>query len=334
MSNQNMQFHEPGQEQEPYAPRPVNAAPREEQPWQEQPPFPREDEMEAGGSMGYAGEKIGVGPNAHRQRQRRRRAWPWIALVVLLLIILGSGSSSFLARFGVGSSAQEARVFAFGNGITPNVVITNDVGSISVHSGSGNQVSVSATKQSNGFLGNPNDVQVKYAQTADGISVAVANNSNFFNSESVNFDVTVPNNANLTLKTDTGSIDVNSVNGVLSLTSDTGSISATADSLTGSSTFQSDTGSVTFNGEIAQDQGQQYLFRTNTGAVNVTLPSSSQFHLNASTSTGSCDTSFPGVPIQHPDVTGCHMNADVGSSPAPTVTLQTDTGSVDLIQGP
>src|SRR5215467_10178123 len=97
------------------------------------------------------------------------------------------------------------------------------------------------------------------------------------------------------------------------------------------SILKTDTGSVTFEGTI--DPKGLYQFETNTGSVDVTLPGNSSFHLDASTDTGSINSDFPGVNVQHSNFTGGNVNSDVGSSPGATVTLKTDTGSISLHQG-
>ena len=76
-----------------------------------------------------------------------------------------------------------------------------------------------------------------------------------------------------------------------------------------------------------------YRFETNTGSINVTLARESAFHLNASTNMGSINTNFPGVIVQHPQAMGANAYGDVGRDPQSTVSLRTNTGSINLYQG-
>ena len=85
---------------------------------------------------------------------------------------------------------------------------------------------------------------------------------------------------------------------------------------------------MTFNGAI--DRSGTYRFETNTGSVNVTLPSESAFHVDASTDTGSINTTFSQVTVQHHQAVGADAHGDVGSSPMASVTLRTNTGSINL----
>jgi len=156
------------------------------------------------------------------------------------------------------------------------------------------------------------------------------NGPRFIGLSVVTFDITVPNAIDLSLKSNTGSIDVNGVTGQMSLQSNTGSITAEQDTLTSSSTLSTDTGSVTFNGFIGQSGA--YNFSTNTGSVNVTLPPDATFHLDAKTDTGSFNSDFA-VPGADKQGLGSEVHGDVGNSPNTNLTLTTNTGSIHLHQG-
>lgn len=278
------------------------------------------------------------GPQYPPYAPHRRSPWPWIILaIVLLIMLLGGGIFSLFSNFGggfvgFGNTTTETKYFTVST--NPTLLVNNDTGSIHVRAGgSVNQVTIQTTKHAN-FGGNLNDVNVSYTQNTEGNTINVdvnrVNGSSFFNSASVDFDITVPSAATLQLKTNTGSIDVTGVSGQMMLTSNTGSIQANDGTVSGTTELVTNTGSVTFNGSI--DRSGSYRFETNTGSVNVTLPSDSAFHLTASTDTGSINTNFPGVTVQHHRVVGADASGDVGSSPQATVSLRTNTGSINLYQ--
>ncbi len=62
----------------------------------------------------------------------------------------------------------------------------------------------------------------------------------------------------------------------------------------------------------------------------MTLPSDSVFHVDASTDTGSINTNFPGVTVQHHQFVGADAHGDVGSSPQTMISMRTNTGSINL----
>jgi hypothetical protein len=267
---------------------------------------------------------------------RRRRNWPWVMLIVVLLLVFMTGGALFLvSSLGYTSGSTSTTTQHYTVSANPTIVLNNDTGSIHVRAGvSGSDVTIQATRHT-GWWGNANDLNVTYNQDREGNTVSVnverPNNGSSFGSSSVDFDLTVPGSAVLQLKTNTGSIDVSGVSGQLVLTSNTGSVQANSGTLSGNSQLITNTGSVTFSGSISQTG--TYQFQTNTGSVNVTIPGTSVFHVDASTDTGSINTNFPGVPIQHHQFTGADVHSDVGSAPQATITLRTNTGSINLYQG-
>jgi len=343
MQDQEMQFADPewrhpqqtysgpGQ-QEIFTPQPINVD-RAPQPFNNDPREQLQEERiynEAGSYGNFDAQKIGA-PQI-RQRQSRRRS-PWVWVIVLLVIMALLGGSLGLPRGGNHfSKVEPARTFSVG--ALPTVVINDDVGTIHVHTGGTNSsVVVQVTEVSGGLGSNPDNGQVSYNQDSanNTVTVNASSGRGFFGSNSVDIEVTVPTDSNLQIKTDTGEVDVTGVTGQMSLSSNTGSIDAVQDSLTGQSFLKTDTGSVTFEGTI--DPKGSYRFETNTGEGDVTLPSNSSFHVDATTDTGSINSDFPSVNVQHSDFTGASAHGDVGNVPGATVTLKTDTGSISLHQG-
>ena len=172
---------------------------------------------------------------------------------------------------------METHTYTVSSGSLPHLVINDDTGSITIHRGSSNsQVTIQATKHVSAFNSTP---KVQYNQDGNTVTASVQDANGFsFGINNVDFDVSIPANADLQIHTDTGAINVNGVSGSMSLTTDTGAINATQDGLGGQSILKSDTGSVTYNGSI--DPYGNYEFSTNTGAVDVTIPSNSSFRRN------------------------------------------------------
>jgi hypothetical protein len=306
MENQQFEQQEWQSSQQSY----VNTDPREQQAYIPQPGYidPR--------------EKIQPAP-------RRRRLWLWIIAGLVIIALLGSGVQAGLKSFvNISSETHTYSITAL-----PTLVLNDNTGTVTIHTGAANSpVTIQATKHYQSFGSAPT---VQYSQDGNTINATVQNqsNNNFlsFGSDNVDFNVTLPANANLKIHTETGTIDVEGVSGNMSLTTETGSITANQDALSGQSTLQTATGSITFDGSIAS--GGNYLFSTNTGSVDVTLPASSSFHLDASTDTGSINSDFTQVNIHEHDVTGSDAHGDVGNSSSATVTLKTNTGSIDLHEG-
>jgi hypothetical protein len=324
----------------PQNPQPRDVDPREQPHWQA-PPQQQQGYM-GPGPYPYTSPYTGSGPQQmapgqyRPQMQRRRRRGPigcliTLLVIVILLIVLVGGALGFLFSGFGSNTATEAHTYSVTG--TPTLVINDDIGTINVHSGSGSSnIIVQATKHTNGIWGKPSDAQVSYQQSGSTITInaTVHSGISFFSGERVDLDITAPSSDVLQLQTQTGTIDVTGISGRMSLMTSTGTITANQDMLAPSSTLTTNTGSVTFNGSI-DTSGGTYQFQTNTGSVDVTLPSDSSFHLNASSSTGSINSDFP-VNVQHSGASST-ANGDVGSSPQATVTLHTDTGSISLHKG-
>lgn len=265
--------------------------------------------------------------------RRRRRPWLWIIGAIVIIALLGSGVQAGLRS--ITNISSETHTYTVSASTLPTLVLNDDTGTITIHSGAANsKVTIEATKHFPVFGGSAPAVQYSQDSNANTINATVQNqNGNFlsFGNDNVDFNVTIPANANLQIHTETGSINVSGVSGTMSLDTATGSITANQDALSGQSTLQSNTGSITYNGSIAP--GGNYQFSTDTGSVDVTLPANSSFHVDASTDTGSINSDFSSVNVEHRDVTGGDAHGDVGSGSGTTVTLKTNTGSIGLHEG-
>jgi DUF4097 and DUF4098 domain-containing protein YvlB len=97
-------------------------------------------------------------------------------------------------------------------------------------------------------------------------------------------------------------------------------------SLSDSSTVKSYAGSITFTGSLSKTG--TYDFNTNSGSIDMTLPSDSSFHLNALTYAGTIKTNFP-VAVKKTGAVSS-ANGDVGTAPQATLKLKTYAGSISL----
>jgi hypothetical protein len=294
--------------------------------------------------------------NFSQRRQQQQVKWgkPWIwGLLVLLVGLSGctsisvgktqASSSSQTGTFPVGaqqdlsitdasSSPQtQTTTRTFPVGAHPDLSITDtDAGFMHVHTGSSNAVVITATIEST-----TNTLPTVNYTTPDSnhIIVTVTDNSPTPNQNKVNFDVTVPASIDLDLSASAGDISiVDGIQGVVNLQSDAGNISLSNTTLIGSGSIKVSAGTITFTGSIAQ--GADYQFQGSAGSLDVTLPSNTNCHVDASTTTGSIQSDFPEVHIQDIGVTGQEGQGDIGSSnPSATISLETSTGPVMIHKG-
>jgi hypothetical protein len=337
MGDQEMQFADPAwrppspggvnadtQQQEPYVPRPVNNTTFEQAQQQDEPYA-----NNASYSEGYQAQPLGGIPSISstplRTKQRRGRSlWPWI-VAALIIFALASGAFN---RSGYGNGSfpkmdmpkfSHSQPFAntqyFSAGLHPTIEITDLTGSITVHSGSRDNIAVQTDQPGTKPVDSPgpNDTHNITVNSTDP-------------SAEVNLDVTVANGADLVLKTGSGDITVDGVNGQMNLTSDSGGINLSQVSLSGNSTLNTNSGDINFEGAI--DPNGAYRFQSQSGSVDVTLPSDASFHADITTGSGSINSEFPELNPPSSDATSAH--GDVGSPPRANVTIKTIDGSIDL----
>jgi hypothetical protein len=234
----------------------------------------------------------------------------------------------------ISHTSSETRTFTVST--HPQIVVTNDTGSIHVNVGSAsNQVTIKTTRWISSFGNATTDIQVRYDQSSDANTVTVTverpQGPSIADFSRADFDLTVPATADLRLTTNTGELWSTGVSGQMTLSSNTGSVTVREASLSGNSRLTTNTGSVTFQGAI--DPHGTYVFSTNTGSVTVTLPYAAAFHVEATTDTGSITSDFSGVIVTRPTPTRSEAHGDVGNAPRATLTMTTNTGSISLHQG-
>ena len=309
------------QVQEP--PRPINANRHDQPQWQTTSTSQEEGYL----GPGYAGSQPQTPRSAPSRPISRRRSspWRWIILAFIIIALMsGAFSRSFGGYGGPGpqQSFPRGQTQSFTINKASNIVINGGTGYINVQTGgSGTSVIIQETTDGGPF-GNSGNGIVKPTQNGSTVSVNEDQGSD------TSFNITVPSNENLTLTTTDGSIEVDGVTGQMTLQSNNGDITANNDNLTGSSTLISNGGNVTFNGSMGSGK---YQFQSNngSGSVDVTLPSNSNFFLDATTNSGSITTSdFPSIKN-----TGTQAQGDVGNSSTAkqtTLTLTSDSGDITL----
>ncbi|HLQ10319.1 MAG TPA: DUF4097 family beta strand repeat-containing protein [Ktedonobacteraceae bacterium] len=367
MSDQEMQFADPEwqptrqrrstHEQPPYVPVDVNDPPRQ----QTDGPKDAYDAGKAGGdgdySRGYQAESSSYqyqesAEIPRQQARRHRRPWFWVMLgaialailiatpvgedailvlwrILLAVLISGGIIALFIAISRGRRSTSSTEKHTFSVGAQPKIIIKDNAGTIRVHPGGEEyQVVVQATKRKRILIGG--EIEVHYDQNTakNSITVKADNGWPFIGSKWVDFDITVPRNADLELKTDAGTITVNGINGQMSCITDAGTVKVTDAWLRGNSKLKTDAGTISFSGAL--DPSGSYQMTTDAGTVSVTLPPDASFRLDAKTDVGSINSDFP-LTIQ-PNFPGGKARCDIGLPPYPSLKLRTDVGSISIRQ--
>lgn len=311
-----MQFAEPdwkptqaGQSSPTYTPQPVNDDRRErsQQPVVEAPP---EQEEVYGGYAPVQPEQFRQAPYQYPQmpyRRRRPRVWLWVIIAIIFFSLLGGGVSS-LGSIGQRSVSQNLPTTALATGI-PTIIINELSGNI--HVNHGGSLNIQDVKKSS-FFDDPNNINVKVDYTGSTITINVDEGSSLWSSRSVDFNITVPGNANLQLDTTSGDINVDNTSGAMSLTSTSGNITTANDAFVGKGTLHTTSGDI----HSAQDVFNGYAdVSTTSGDISMNQDA---LNSSANVSDTSGDINFDGT---------------LASSSTPDVSYQFTTVSGDISVG-
>ncbi len=341
MGDQEMQFADPAwqppqqrgfnmatQQQEPL-PQPVNVGTYEQTQWQDasSPQQSEEPYMHTGSyTDGYRAQSS-AGIPLRTGQQKRRSPWLWIVLALIIFSLLGGAfrmnvdhPSRFpdvrmTDHFNPDGNAQQYQV-----GVHPTIVITDPNGSITVNTG-GPSGSVAVQTLGRDQESVPSGT---YNSSGDSLQIAVDKSA----WSQTDLEVTVSNEADLVIQTNSGDINVTGVNGQVNLNSDSGTIILSQVSLAGNSSVSTNSGDIRFDGGI--DPNGSYQFQSGSGSVDVTLPPDTSFHAAVTTKSGSFNSDFPEVNSQP---SGGNIAGDVGNSPRVNVMIKTDSGSINLNKG-
>lgn len=278
------------------------------------------------------GQATHPGPRLHWWQSRRFAVI--LALSIFLLLVGGFGFLLVRLQAGSGQALSPSSITTrhFSVSARPQIIVTNDTGAIHVNeSSSGKDVAIQATRWSSSE-GTAGDFQVHYQQSSDGNTIATfverMNPPGTSPTGYVDFDLTIPANADLVLTTNTGSIAVTGISGQMLLTSSAGVITVQRSRLTRDARLITNTGSIVFQGTI--DPQGIYQFLTDTGPVNVTLPGDAAFHLDASNGSGTIYIGFPGVTGTQLGPNHSEAHGDIGNPPRARIILGSQTGPISL----
>jgi hypothetical protein len=288
-------------------------------------------------------------------RERRR----WLLLGAAAFIVIAVLVATRLTSPTSEQISANTRVF-FVNG-PAHLTFSDSIGSVHITPGTDGQVRIQ--EQRNGFT---DAISVHYTQSGNAIAVTATIPNGLYQDTWVDFVVSVPEHADLTtsvptgtltvdglngnialsdpngaiwasgltgsitLATESGSVNAEHVNGQLRATTTNGTITTVDTHLSGNCILQAQSGTINFHGSLGRHG--HFVFRNTNGAVNLSLPHSSAFSLDAHTQSGGINAAFAGISDTR-SVTGTLARGNVGASPRAQVMIETTSGSIDISPG-
>jgi Putative adhesin len=288
----------------------------------------------------------------------RRNPGRWAVASTVALCILAVFFATRPSTSPPQQVAPDTRVFSVGG--PPKLLFTHAIGSVHIAPGADGQVRIQELR--NGIT---DSIGIRYSQRGDTITVIVDIPTGLYLDTWVDFNVSVPQGTGLSvsaatgtltvkglsgqtslvdtdgsiwasglsgstvLESQSGSINTDHLSGQLTAATGNGTITTSATHLSGRCSVQAQSGTINFHGSL--DRSGDFEFRDSNGAIGITLPRDSAFHLAARTAGGSLNTEFPNIIRSHVRE-GVDATGNVGARPWPRLTIQTASGSIDLHQ--
>jgi DUF4097 and DUF4098 domain-containing protein YvlB len=213
----------------------------------------------------------------------------------------------------------------------PNLNVTTGSGNIHLHPGSASQIHIIGHVHPNhGWFGGDADSRAQQiannppiSQSGNDITVGERNNNELFRNVSIDYDITLPREANITANSGSGDVEIQDVGSTLK--AGTGSGNVRAHGIHGSANLQTGSGDIEFQQSAPGD------VRAQTGSGNVHLDGISG---GLKAGTGSGDIQISGHPTSdwRLDTGSGSIRLDVGAQAKFTLNASTGSGNVHLDQ--
>jgi hypothetical protein len=259
-----------------------------------------------------------------------------LAVVSLLLLCLGAavaGAFAFLVPARVGVS--ETIVTELAADSPASLEVRNQVGKITIVPGPEGIIQVEAEKEvrvrsrarSQELL---NAIQIR-TDPQNGTARVVVDLPQTRANENVSVDlrIRVPQRTDLGVVNNVGEINVEGIVGDIRVRNDVGAVALRDVNVTGEADVQTDTGDVEFSGRLPEAQGQ-VLLRSAVGSIQVRVPASSRFALDAETNLGQIESNFVVDEAQAGGQLGHWLRGSVNGGIGVDLVLRTETGSIRL----
>jgi hypothetical protein len=263
------------------------------------------------------------------------------------------GLGNLLGRFGRGPEVSDSVERSFSVTGMPTVLAHDTLGSMRVVTGGEGGVAVQVTRRARGLTTDavPADleaIQVSFAQDGNTIHVDVR-----VTTAAVNFNrqvwadvvITVPAAAQLDLRAEAGNVEVGAVRGRLAAKLDAGNLElrgfsgpvvavVSAGNVEGSDVTLGDgsrlavsAGRVALGGALAPGAGVEV--RVDAGRAQLTLPTDTPAHLEATANVGAITLSGWSIPVRR-DIVTARATGDLGDAPSGRLTVLVNIGDVVL----
>lgn len=218
---------------------------------------------------------------------------------------------------------------------TPEIVVRNRAGNITIERGGAGQVAVRVTKRAYGRLFSQATeydlARLVVNVTQQGSQIRIETDqremSGFLKNCQVDIAITAPAETNLELRMNAGNVDVRDITGFIECTVNAGNFDAFGVTLSGHSHFTVNAGNLTLEGAVAP--GAALDAEVNAGNLRLRLPHDTPAYLEARADVGSIDVDDWPITISR-RVVQQRASGPLGNNPQGTLSLRVNSGSISV----
>lgn len=262
-----------------------------------------------------------------------RTLWIVLAVVVVMAllcccVVLGAAAMAALftgaptvSEGGIGRVAERMEQ-TFNVGESPMLEVDNFAGSITIAAGASGEMRIVLTKRASSSA-QLDRIAVEVFETEDGAVIRTSSPGGVSGYRTVEIAVTVPRDAQLSLTTSAGNVEVENVQGAIRAHSGAGNVQAVGAS--GPVALDSGAGAVEYTG----DPVGECTFETGAGSVTLRLPADLNARVELNTGVGRIDL---GSFDADGRTSATEVDGVIGTGEDATIEAQTGAGSIRLIE--
>jgi hypothetical protein len=287
-----------------------------------------------------------VNTDPRERPQNRPRVSPWVIALGSVLILCAALTACTAAVAGalqgvlVATSPARATVNRqFAVGALPTVQIDADAANIEVAQGATGQVAVTLTKETHAITQSLarqdlDAITLDTEQNGDRVTIRVntPDGAALFGAgrRSIRLLVTLPPTANVGVTSSAGNVEINDIAGRINVQISAGNVTMRGMTLSGSSSVRASAGNIEIQGALAPETNLD--LSSSAGNVDLTLPSDTSAHVEATTSLGNASVSgFPHA--TELSNTRNDISTDLNPNPVSTITAHVSAGNLSIHAG-
>ena len=275
-------------------------------------------------------------------------------IIIAIAVLFALACCCLFAAVGMGAAVRAGRQAArtidrFEQGTIPatttfsrsfevdqvaELVVDLDVGALEIVTGDDNTVQVDATVKALGVSDTEAQNMLQNLQLTATQSGSLVNVTGKWSdaapvggrSLKIDVRITVPRQTNIKVNMGAGSVDVTGVEGNTDIQADVGQVTLRDLSIPDNLTVQSGVAEINFSGPL--NDGSQYRFTSDVGAIQLHLPADSQFAIDAASDLGPVIVDFDVVGEVTRELTGASAKGVVGGASDTSLYLRSGVGAI------